>query len=87
MLIAEIILTIIAWNRGWRWYSLLPVGIAVAIGLLIGFVIGLDGGSPEDAEWVITFDILAILVLLYMCFTKREFPKTENSDEQFSEKK
>ena len=33
LFIAEIILTVVAWRKGWRWQALMPLGI----GLVIGF--------------------------------------------------
>jgi Na+/phosphate symporter len=48
LLIVEIILTIVAWRRGWMWYSLIPVGIGVTLGFLIG-VSAASSGSTIDA--------------------------------------
>jgi hypothetical protein len=62
LLIIEIILTIVAWNKGWKWLSLLPVGIAI----LLGFGIGFCGGTIESNPEVIFIDILAIIVLIIM---------------------
>jgi len=60
LLIAEIILTIFAWRAGWKWLSLLPVGIAFAIGLAIGA----SGG--EISAGVIFVDIAAVIALIIM---------------------
>lgn len=60
LLIAEIILTAFVWNKGWRWFSLLPVGIAVLVGIMLGL-----SGSTEIGGFVI-FDILAIVALVIM---------------------
>lgn len=67
LLIAEIILTILAWRKGWRWLAIIPVGIAVLIGMILGF----SGGALEGA---FVFDILAIIALIVM-WSKP--PKTE----------
>lgn len=66
LLIAEIILTIFVWNKGWSWYSLIPVGIAV----LIGFVLGLSGATQVGA--FIIFDILAIIALVIMLLNPKK---------------
>lgn len=70
MLIIEIILTIIAWNRGWKWYSLLPVGICFGIGLIAG----LSGASASDLEGIWVLDALAMVALVIMIFAKKKEP-------------
>jgi hypothetical protein len=62
MLIIEIILTIVAWRKGWNWLAIIPVGIAFCIGLIIG-----ASGTPIDNPMsVIIWDILAIIALIVM---------------------
>lgn len=61
LLIIEIILTIFAWRKGWKWLALLPVGICVTI----GFFIGITGGSLEGGGLIVP-DILATLALILM---------------------
>ena len=61
LLFIEIILTIFAWRKGWKWLSLLPVGICVAI----GFFIGLTGGDLEGPAFFVP-DLLATLALILM---------------------
>lgn len=66
LLIIQIILTIIAWTKGgWKWLSLLPIGIA----LILGFTYGAAGGDPSSPI-VAVFDVLAAIALAIMCFTK-----------------
>lgn len=65
-LIIQVILTIFAWRNGWRWYSLLPVGIAVVIGLMAG----LASGGQGDISWVVFFDLGSIIALIVMCAKK-----------------
>jgi hypothetical protein len=72
MIIVEILLTIWAWNRGWKWYSLLPLGIAVFIGLIAGFSIGTSGGSTNDVGWVVVFDVLATIALIIMISIRKK---------------
>jgi len=70
MLIVQIVLTVIAWNRGWRWLALIPIGMALTIGLLIGVGIRLNGGTDIPGG-VIILDIVAIVALILMCVISR----------------
>lgn len=73
MLIVEIILTVLAWRRGWKWLALLPVGIALLIGFAIGFGIGLSGGDASSISGgTVVIDVLAIVALVIMLIYKRE---------------
>jgi len=62
LLIAEIILTIFAWRKGWKWLALLPLAIAFTIGMIIGFTSGIDGNLGVAAA----LDIAAIIALIVM---------------------
>lgn len=66
MLIVEIILTIVAWQRGWKWIALIPVGIA----FFIGMAIGANSSDPVDPLSVIWIDVLAIIALVLMLIFK-----------------
>ncbi len=82
LLIVEIALTIWAWNKGWRWYSLLPVGICLGIGFILGIGIGLNGGSANDiGGGVVVLDILAIIALIYM-ISKKKTPVEEEKPKE-----
>ena len=65
ILIIEIILTIVAWNKGWKAKALLPMGICLAIGILIGMIIGSVGVTSVPLG-LIVFDIAAVVVLIVM---------------------
>lgn len=85
-LLAEIILTIFAWRRGWRWLALLPIGIVLAIGFFIGVGIGAAGGSVDDiGGGTIIFDILTIIALIVMVSVKPKSKKV--TEENVSEEK
>jgi len=71
MLIVEIILTIAAWGRGWKWLSLLPLGIAFGIGLIYGA----SGGNVEDMGAIVLVDVAAIIALIVMTIVRK--PGTE----------
>jgi hypothetical protein len=66
ILIAQIILTILTWRKGWKWMSLLPVSIAIFIGLLFSSL-------PLSFE-MIFIDILSVIALIIMYFNP---PKKE----------
>ena len=77
LLIAEILLTIFAWRNGWKWLSLIPVGIAMLIGLFIGIGVGASGGNVYDVRGIVTlFDIGAIIALTVMVSKK---PKSKTN--------
>lgn len=79
MLIIEIILTVFAWRKGWRWAALLPTAIALLIGLFMGFGVGASGGNVEGAMGMgIILDILAVIALIIMVV---KGPKTNNNNE------
>lgn len=63
MLIIEIILTIVAWGRGWRWLSLIPLGSLMLLAILIGLSIPLALSNPLQFIWL---DVLAIIALIIM---------------------
>ncbi|MCM1564577.1 MAG: hypothetical protein NC238_01225 [Dehalobacter sp.] len=65
MLIIEIILTIFVWRKGWKWLSLIPIGIALLVGFSIGFGAGMSGGAVNPGN-VILIDIFAIIALIIM---------------------
>lgn len=72
LLIIEIILTVFVWRNGWRWLSLIPLGVAFLIGMIIGVT-----GTTDAASYMI-FDVLAIVALIIMLAKK---PKS-NIDEK-----
>jgi len=71
MLIVEIILTIAAWGRGWKWLALLPLGLAFGLGLILGA----SGVSVDDLGSLIWVDVLAIIALIVMTIVRK--PGTE----------
>lgn len=67
LLILEIILTIFAWRKGWKWLALLPVGIGFTLGLIIGFATGVTGGNVNDIKpLAFVLDIIVFIVLIIM---------------------
>jgi hypothetical protein len=66
LLIAEIILTIFAWRRGWKGYALIPGVIVLTIGIIAGLIMGISGDSAGELAGLAAFDIMAITVLIVM---------------------
>ena len=64
LLLIEIGLTIWAWNSGWKWLALLPMGIIMIIGFTIGFLIGMNGGTSVEGVWIL--DLICIGILIFM---------------------
>ena len=65
MLFLEIFLTITAWQRGFKGWALLPLGLAMVIGFMIG-ASSLQTSSGNNFFGLIWIDILAIVVLIGM---------------------
>ena len=38
ILVAQLVLTVQAWRKGWKGWALLPMGVALLLGLLLGVV-------------------------------------------------
>jgi len=67
MLIVEIILTIKAWQKGWKGWALLPIGSAIALGFLMGMVVGMNGGSSDDLfamGFVVELVVIGVLIAM-----------------------
>jgi hypothetical protein len=73
LLIAEIILTIFAWRKGWKWYSLIPVLSAIIIAIIFALSGGVNVGG------MVIFDVLAVIALAIMC---SKGPKKATESEQ-----
>jgi len=79
LLVAEIILTIFAWKKGWRWWALVPVALALLIGLFMGMGVGASGGDVDSVRGIsIVLDVIAVIALIVMV-TKG--PKTNEVEE------
>jgi len=74
-IIIQIVLCIIAWNRGWKGRALIPLGIGIAFALIVGIATGASGGNANDLGWLVIFDVIVDIILLIMCFIP---PKTKD---------
>lgn len=80
LVLAEIILTILAWRKGWRWWALIPVAIPFCIGFVMGIGIASQGGSISDiGGWTIIFDVLAITALIVLVSVKPKSKELEDT--------
>lgn len=77
MIILEIILTIVAWNRGWRWLSLIPIVACFLIGFFIGIYAVQSGTPVEEFKNLFVIDLIGIIALVVMIAYKRD---TKNID-------
>ena len=67
ILIAEIILTIVAWQKGWRGWALLPMAIVLSLAFVMGLAVGAAGGSKGDVIVpCLILDAMGILALVVM---------------------
>lgn len=67
LLAAEIGLTVAAWRRGWKGWALLPFGVALGIGFLIGAIMGASGASEGSIfASAIAVDVLCVGTLAGM---------------------
>jgi hypothetical protein len=78
MLIFEIILTCIAWRRGWRWRALIPPACVFAIGFAIGASGGGDGDGALGAIVVVS---IAELIVLGTMIAHPPLPKPAESEQ------
>jgi hypothetical protein len=80
MLFLEIILTVTAWNRGYKAWALIPLACALFIGLMIG---ASDPELAESDDWLsyIWIDVLAIVALGLMIANARKPEETETLEE------
>ncbi|MFC1935949.1 hypothetical protein ACFLX9_04275, partial [Chloroflexota bacterium] len=60
--IGEIALTIFVWRRGWRWWSLLPIGLVLLVGFVIGVLLAASRADNEIIEIIEIFESASILL-------------------------
>ena len=82
-IIIEVVATVMAWRKGWRWRALLPGGLSVVLGFTIGIVVTASGGNIDDYIGLCAiFDLLALGVLVFMnCRTPKHVHEDRTSRE------
>ena len=78
ILILEVILTVVAWRRGWRGWALLPFAVVSILSLLIGVCGGFLDLTPKQEEMFpvvfLPLELAFIGVLAWMCSKGRVRP-------------
>lgn len=81
LLLAEIILTIFVWRKGYKWLSLIPAGVGLVTGFLLGLGIAASGGDVITARGLSIFiDILVIVALIGMLIAKNQTKDQEKTN-------
>jgi len=71
LIVIQIILTVVAWKRGWKVKSLLPIGIGVVLAFGIGLPAALAGIPKHDILMpLLLIDLGMFVSLVVMIFRK-----------------
>lgn len=69
----ELILTGFAWRRGWKGFALIPMAVAVVLGLIIGISTVLTDASFEMAYAIcLIIDVICVVTLIVMIIKPRK---------------
>ena len=83
MLIILIVMTAVAWKKGWGPKALLPMVIGLGLAFIIGFTAGLSGGSARDiAAPLVLIDLGMLVSLIVMVSRKPAKSETGKEVEQ-----
>lgn len=77
ILLLEIVLTIVAWRKGWRWKALRPVGVSAVVGLILGIALVSGGHTsmPDGAKiFGLLVDVVMVVWLIVMITTAKDLP-------------
>ncbi|HOW80679.1 MAG TPA: hypothetical protein PK406_14635 [Verrucomicrobiota bacterium] len=78
LLIIEIALMVVSWRRGWRWWALAPLTIALGIAASMGLMAGTSGLSISENEFallLLPLDGVVCVTLILMATTKPRGPQ------------
>jgi len=78
-IVIQIGLTLWAWNRGWKAWALLPVGIPFVAGLVWGVYTGINGATVANMESVLILMDLSSMVILVGMIGKGRNPVMASS--------
>ena len=79
ILILEIVLTVMAWRRGWKGWALVPMAVALFVGFLWGAVAAASGGSMQDiwgASLLVDLALIGTLIAM-VAHPRTEEPRIE----------
>ena len=80
MLILQLILSAIAWFRGWKWYALIPFTVGIIITLLIKYIL-INLSNAMTMKLVASISTVVInLVLLMFCIFKKPTKSHKGDD-------
>ena len=79
LLIIEIILTVAAWRNGWKAWALVPMGIPLVIGFIVGAT--MDPSQNIDAAVAPFFvvELACVAVLIFMCIRRLGGPVADKT--------
>lgn len=83
MIIIEIILTIVAWRRGWRGLALIPLSAVLIIGFMAGVIGGASGLPQAQFDGLLVsllpLEFIGMGVLIWMAARGRRGTLTNGS--------
>jgi hypothetical protein len=85
LLIAEILLTISAWKKGWKARALLPVAIGMGIAFMVGAAAGANGVDSDGIVGVCILIDIAMVVSLIVMTAKAPAAAKEADEHQEAE--
>jgi uncharacterized membrane protein YfcA len=77
LLILEIVLTIIAFRKGWRWKALIPLAVLGGLGAVVGVAIAANGYTqmPNEARaFLVVGDVICCIWLAVMVAKAKNLP-------------
>lgn len=87
MIILQIILSVIAWFRGWKWYALIPLAVGIIITLMLKYIFINPSNLMTIKLFASISTVVINLVLLSLCIIKKPIKshKKDNSSEASEE--
>ncbi len=67
LLILQILLTVLTWKKGWKWFSLIPISASFIIGIVYGLTSSIQGIEAPRYYFLI-LDSISTIVLGIMYF-------------------
>lgn len=70
LLIIEIILTVAAWKKGWKAWALVPIGIPLIIGFIVGLTMDPSQSIDAAVAPLIVIELACVAVLAFMAYRR-----------------